>query len=110
MKRKYRILPGCLGILLSASCIQTAIGEEAPGDWQSRRLMHPTADELQRERAGHIMIYDGMTDRQVSTAMDDQFGRIQSMMFTRVVITDPQGAPAEDPVTGAILTENDGCD
>lgn len=109
MQRKYPILPGCLGILLSAAAIQTAIGEEA-SDWQSRRLMHPTADELSWEQSGNIMIYDGMTDRQVSAAMDGNFGRIQSMMFTGVIVTDEKGEPAEDPVTGEIITENDGCD
>jgi hypothetical protein len=109
MKHNYPILPGCLGILLSALTIQSAIGEET-NDWQSRRLMHPTADELNWEQSGNIMIYDGMTDRQVSAAMDDHFGRIQSMMFTGIIVTDEKGKPAEDPVTGDIITENDGCD
>jgi hypothetical protein len=56
------------------------------------------------------MIYDGLSDRQVATAMDQHFERIQSMMFTGIVVTDAAGEPQTDPVTGEIITENDGCD
>lgn len=61
-------------------------------------------------QAGNIMIYNGLTDLQVAAAMDRHFNRIESMMFTSVVVTDGTGAPAQDPETGGWILENDGCD
>jgi hypothetical protein len=99
-----------LTIVFLTCQIQAAVGGSKSEEWQQRRLMQPTAEELDWEQAGHIMIYDGLSDRQVAAAMDRHFSRIQSMMFTGIVVTDAQGAPQTDPVTGEIITENDGCD
>jgi hypothetical protein len=99
-----------ISLLLIALQIPTALGDESADDWQNRRLMQPSSEEISWERAGNIMIYDGLTDRQVAGAMDGQFQRIESMMFTRIIVTDHRGTPAEDPVTGELITENDGCD
>jgi hypothetical protein len=96
--------------LLLASQAQVAIGDDANADWQYRRLMHPTLEEIHWEQAGNIMIYSGLTDRQVAVAMEGQFQRIESMMFTGTVVTDDLGEPTADPASGEIITENDGCD
>lgn len=109
MKKRYHHIIGSFVILLFACQSQAAIGGNSE-DWQQRRLMHPTSDELNREQSGHIMIYDGLTDRQVAAAMDRHFNRIQSMMFTGIVVTDKSGKPQTDSATGEIVTENDGCD
>lgn len=109
MNQKYHYLLNCL-IALFASHIHAAIGEGNNENWQQRRLMQPTPDELHWEQAGNVMIYDGLTDHQVATAMDRHFNRIQAMMFTRVVVTDETGTPKEDPDTGQTIIENDGCD
>lgn len=110
MEKRYHYLICSLAILLYACQIQAAIGDSYSEDWQQRRLLHPTPSDLSREQAGHIMIYDGLTDRQVAVAMDRHFNRIQSMMFTGIVVTDVEGAPKTDPDTGDYITENDGCD
>ncbi len=110
MKHPYQRLLGCLVSLVSMSHVHAALGDPGADDWQLRRLQHPTLAELRAERAGQIMIYDGLTDRQVARVMDNHFNRIQSMMFTDVVITGKDGSPKEDPVSGTILTESDGCD
>ena len=81
-----------------------------PLTWQQRRLEQPTTAELQWERSGHVMIYEGMTDREVELALEDHFNRVQSMMFINTVITDDKGNPLKDPESGKIVTENDGCD
>jgi hypothetical protein len=109
MNRKYHYLLSWITLLLSSSPIQAVNADSTTRDWQERRLMQPSADELKWEQAGNIMIYDGLTDRQVSEAMDKHFNRIESMMFTGTIITDERGNPLQDPATGELIAENDGC-
>jgi hypothetical protein len=99
-----------LSLLLLIFQTQTAIGDQPATDWQQRRLMQPSPEEVRWEQSGNIMIYDGLTDRQVALALDGHFPRIETMMFTGTIVTDTQGNPAEDPVTGELIRENDGCD
>jgi hypothetical protein len=72
-------------------------------DWQLKRLMTPSPPQLQAESRGQVFIYDSLDINQVEAAMDENFERIQHMMFTRV------RHPAPDPQTPAYL-EDDGCD
>ena len=73
-----------------------------PLTWQQRRLEQPTTAELQWERSGHVMIYEGMTDREIKYAMTHHFNRVQGMMFINTVVTGDDGLPLKDPlkVTG----------
>ena len=41
---------------------------------------------------------------------NEQYDRIESMMFVNTVVTDDDGVPLTDPKTGEFLVENDGCD
>ena len=81
-----------------------------PLTWQQRRLEQPTEAELQWEGAGHVMIYEGMKDREVERAMDHHFNRVEGMMFINTLVTDDDGSPVKDPKTGKFVTEHDGCD
>ena len=81
-----------------------------PLTWQQRRLEQPTTAELQWERSGHVMIYEGMKDREVMLALDKHFNRVQSMMFVNTVVTDDKGNPLKDPESGEVVVEDDGCD
>ena len=80
------------GILLTqtATAIQAAeyIGSEG---WQQRRLFTPSPNELQQEAAGRIFIYDGMMEADLDHALDDQFQRLESMMFIRTKRQLPEG-------------------
>ena len=80
-----------------------------PLTWQQRRLEQPTEAELQWERSGRVMIYEGMTDREVERALDKHFKRVESMMFINTVITDDEGNPLKDPESGEVMIEDDGC-
>jgi len=84
--------------------------EQSSDAWQITRLFHPNQADLKGEAKGRVMIYDGVTDKVVEKALDEQFDRVGSMMFTSVIVTDEQGEPARDPDTGNIITEEDGCD
>jgi hypothetical protein len=74
-----------------------------------RRLFEPTPAELQSEAKGRIFIYEGLRDTDVEQAMEQQFNRIESMMFIRVQRTNEKGEVKKDPKTGAVLVQDDGC-
>ena len=56
-----------------------------------------------------IYIYDGLTDRDVQRALDDEFERVDSMMFIRTRKTDEDGKIKRDEDTGEVEVEGDGC-
>ena len=71
--------------------------------YDMRRLMHPTPAELASEEKGHVHIYDSLEINEVDIALDENFDRIQNMMFTRIHHLPPSGSgPAE--------VEDDGCE
>jgi len=68
-----------------------------------RRLMQPSAAELASEERGHIHIYDSLEINEVNAALDQNFERIQNMMFIRINHLPATGSgPAE--------VEDDGCE
>jgi hypothetical protein len=78
-------------------------------DWLLRRLLQPSPHELKQERNGSVTIYDGLTEREVDTALDKNFGRIQTMMFMGTVKTNASGQPLYDAATGKLIQESGGC-
>jgi hypothetical protein len=78
-------------------------------DIEMRRLFKPTQPEVSQETKGRIYIYDGLHDKDIERAMDEQFDRVQSMMFIREKKTDDEGRVKKDPATGADVVEDDGC-
>ncbi len=96
------ILTIIVGLIVSSNSAQA-------GDWQEEMLLHPSADQLQLEEEGRIMIYDGMTHWQIRLAMDTQFDRIGAMMFVRTRVTDDEGKVVHDSESGQVIVEDDGC-
>ncbi|RKT47611.1 hypothetical protein [Thiocapsa rosea] len=76
-----------------------------------RRLFHPTPTERAAEARGRIYIYDGLRDVDVQRALDEEFDRVESMMFIRTRKTEPDGELRRDPKTGEVEVEveDDGC-
>lgn len=80
--------------------IELAVSEDS---YDLRRLMKPSAAELASEKKGHIHIYDALEINQVNAALDENFDRIQNIMFTRIHHLPPTG-------TGPAEVEDDGCE
>jgi hypothetical protein len=76
---------------------------------ERRRLFEPTPGELRAEAAGRIYIYEGLRDTDVKRALEEEFKRVQNMMFIRVKPTDEDGEPRKDPKSGAEYVQDDGC-
>lgn len=108
---QYLIFVALLGGIPTSAALAEELGGAVPvytDNWQLRRLMQPTEGELLREGKGEIVIYDGLTDQQVESAMSLHPRRIRSMMFVGTVITDDKGAPQMDDY-GMFVVQDDGC-
>lgn len=92
----------CIGPMLGGQAFASTHAEDGE-DWQQSRLLHPTARQLQGEASGRVFIYDGLDYATVQQAMDEQFDRIGSMMFTG--IRHPPTTPS-----GPVMVEEDDCD
>jgi hypothetical protein len=76
---------------------------------EQRRLFSPTEAELASEAEGRIYIYDGLTGVDVQRALNEEFDRVEHMMFIRTKKTDKQGRVKRDAETGEVEYEDDGC-
>ncbi len=64
-------------------------------------LFKPSERALVAEAKGRVMIYDGLKEKTVHLAMNQQFDRIENMMFVGTLVEQ------ED---GELEAEEDGCD
>jgi hypothetical protein len=74
-----------------------------------RRLFEPTQAELSAEQEGRIYIYDGLRDTDIQRALEEEFNRVENMMFIRTIKTDKEGEIKRDEETGEAEVEDDGC-
>jgi hypothetical protein len=87
-----------LGAALGQS--EAAPSNSGPDSWQLTQLYTPSPSLRQAEQRGRVTIYDGLTISEVDRAMDEQFERIDSMMFIRTKHPTPEGQ---------VEVEDDGC-
>lgn len=78
--------------------------------WQLALLFNPGEQQLHLEEKGRVVIYDHLKSSDIERAFDEQFDRIESMMFVSTVLTDESDQPLRDQETGAYMVEDDGCD
>jgi hypothetical protein len=89
-------LIGLLGTML-VPMPQIAGAEDS---YQLSVLFSPSKSVLQAEARGRVMIYDELDTADVERAFDEQFDRIEHMMFTRIRHSEPDGN---------VSVEEDGC-
>lgn len=97
-----------LGLGVTSTHAEQLASLDTADVWQTNRLFTPTARQLEMEHKGSVVIYDGLTDVMVEKALDQDFNRIQSMMFTRVIQTGKNGQPLRDE-SGEVIVADDGC-
>ncbi len=95
--------------LLLGTTTQIQFMRADESSWQMRQLFEPTKARLESENQGKILIYQGLKDTDVNRVMDDQYERIEYMMFINIMVTDTEGQPLSDPDTGEVIVEDDGC-
>lgn len=87
-------------VLVVLMLICTTTSAFAMDSYQKKMLFTPSDSMLKAEAKGRIMIYDGMESEMVDKAMNEQFDRIDNMMFIRIHHTQDGGG---------YLVEDDGC-
>lgn len=92
---KARLISVNKMILLSLLVTTTSVLAES--GFQQNVLFSPSNNMLLAEAKGRVMIYDGLKNETVETAMTEQFNRIQNMMFIRTQYVQENGEyEAED--------------
>jgi len=71
--------------VLVSGLFMASIPASAVDSYQQRVLFSPSAEILQAEARGRVMIYDGLKNETVEKALDNQFDRIENMIFVRTV-------------------------
>ena len=110
MKTSLRIYPIAMinnrtrcpltGLLLGSLLVSAPLAAGAEDRFQMNALFNPSQALQQAEARGRVMIYDGLDEAVVERALDEQFERIEHMMFTRTRHTE---------TNGDVSVEDDGC-
>ena len=97
-------------LVFAAAALSQPAMTVAADSWQEKILFSPSPAQIEMEDSRHrIMIYHGLKDTQINQVMNQQFDRIEHMMFTGTVVTDVNGEEIFDPATGLAMVEDDGC-
>ena len=91
-----------IGLLLCFVLAPPTMAADANDSFQYNALFNPTTAQLMAEDRGRVMIYDGLDNTVVERALDEQFDRIEHMMFVRT----RQSTPDDDD---EYIVEDDGC-
>lgn len=79
---------------IAACLLWSSVGWAATaesGDWQLAMLHEPSPAQLNMEKRGRVFIYDRLHEADVEVAMNNQFERIERMMFVRTQRTTQNG-------------------
>ena len=77
-------------IAIMLTCLSLTV--QAGSEFQTNALFKPNKGLLLAEAGGRVMIYDGLKSETVEKAMDEQFDRIENMMFVRTQVAQEDGS------------------
>ncbi len=86
--------------ILAAGLMMNTLSAGAADSYQEKVLFEPHQSQRLAEARGRIMIYDGLDSTVVDKALDEQFDRIDNMMFVRT---------RHGSEEGEIYVDDDGC-
>ena len=89
------------GALFALAVVLSTGSVYAEDDYQQNVLFNPSPVILLAEAGGRIMIYDGLKSETVELALNEQFERIENMMFVRTQYEQEDGGYEAD---------DEGCD
>lgn len=87
-------------ILAMSTILNGAVQAAVANEWDRKQLFGPSLALLDREKAGNVTIFDGVLSSDVDRAMDEQFDRVESMMFVQTLY----------PVAAGSYEADDDCD
>ena len=83
-------------ILLGIGANQPVVAGDTFDQYYRNILLNPSKSLLLAEDRGRVTIYDGLDAELVDHAMDEQFERIENMMFVGIRHTLPDGSVEAD--------------
>lgn len=104
--------PNYIALASVALFLSASIGvadDDKIDSYQQNTLFNPSDNQLPVESPGSVYTYDEMVNKSIGEAMDEQTGRIESMMFVNKKKTVKDGNPSRKPETGEILADDDDC-
>lgn len=88
-------------IIINMLLFLATMPAQAMDNFLYKTLFTPSDYILKAEDKGRIMIYDSLTSKTIDKAMDEQFNRIENMMFVSII---------HEQDNGEYYVEDDGCD
>lgn len=88
--------PKRLVSLIFAALLFTLSSAHAYDIYQIKVLFNPSKSDLEAEAKGRVMIYDSLKNESVDKALNEQFGRIDHMMFVRTQYLQESGEYEEE--------------
>lgn len=83
-------------IIVMSTILNGAVQAAVASEWDRKQLFGPSQALLSKEKTGHVTIYEGVYASDVERAMDEQFDRMESMMFVRTLYPVEQGSYEAD--------------
>ncbi len=84
-----------INTIIVTAALMTSLGPVHAADlegYQQNLLLNPSASQLKAEARGRVMIYDQMENDTVELALNQQFERIENMMFVRTRYVQKDGS------------------
>ena len=83
-------------VLVLSFMASVTLSAQANDSYQHKMLFTPNSGMVKAENHGRVMIYDGIKNDVVDVALNEQFDRIENMMFVRVVHVQEDGEEIAD--------------